>query len=119
MHVRIARLALVIAGLFLIAGCNDYRVRFLYPREGRGAYFNERPEVSLYVAEPVDLRPSSEREGKGWLATRHFPADDHLEQPASRITMRALLQDLTRPNSRFWSGTRTLPITGWSRGCST
>lgn len=96
MHVRTARLALVIAGLFLIAGCNDYRVRFLYPREGRGAYFNERPEVSLYVAEPVDLRPSSEREGKGWLVTRHFPGDDNLEQPASRITMRALLQDLNQ-----------------------
>jgi len=96
LHVRIARVALVIAGIFLIAGCNDYRVRFLYPREGRGAYFNERPEVSLYVAEPVDLRPSSEREGKGWLVTRHFPADDNLEQPAARITMRALLQDLNQ-----------------------
>jgi hypothetical protein len=96
LHVRIARFALVIAGLALLAGCNDYRVRFLYPREGRGAFFNERPETSLYVAEPVDLRPSAEREGKGWLVTRHFPADDHLEQPAARITMRALLQDLNQ-----------------------
>ena len=94
--VRLCRILLLLGGLALLAGCNDYRVRFLYPREGRGAYFNERPEVSLYVSEPADLRPSSEREGKGWLVTRHFPADQHLEQPASRIAMRALLQDLNQ-----------------------
>ena len=85
-HATLARILLVVAGLGLITGCNDYRVRFLYPREGRGAYFNERPEISLFVAEPQDLRPSDEREGKGWLVTRHFPADQHLEQTASRIT---------------------------------
>ena len=94
--VILARFLLIVGGLSLIAGCNDYRVRFLYPREGRGAYFNERPEVSLFVAEPQDLRPSKEREGKGWLVTRHFPGDNHLEQSASRITMRALLQDLNQ-----------------------
>ena len=92
----LARIFLILAGLGLVAGCNDYRVRFLYPREGRGAYFTERPEVSIFVAEPQDLRPSEEREGKGWLVTRHFPADQHLEQTASRIAMRALLQDLNQ-----------------------
>jgi len=91
-----ARILLLVAIFALLAGCNDYRVRFLYPREGRGAFFNERPEVSLYVAEPVDLRPSAEREGNGWLMTRHFPADKHLEQAATRISMRALLQDLNQ-----------------------
>lgn len=99
---RLPRLVLLVlmvqsvAVLSMLAGCNDYRVRFLYPREGRGAYFNERPEVSIYVAEPVDLRPSAEREGKGWLVTRHFPGDEHLDQPAARLTMRALLQDLNQ-----------------------
>lgn len=94
--VRLARLMLLVGGLALLAGCNDYRVRFLYPREGRGAYFTERPEVSLFVAEPIDLRPSAEREGKGWLVTRHLPADKNLEQSPARITMRALLQDLNQ-----------------------
>lgn len=93
---RLARILILVALVGLLAGCNDYRVRFLYPREGRGAFFNERPEVSLYVAEPVDLRPSDEREGKGWLVTRHFPADEHLDQPAARLAMRALLQDLNQ-----------------------
>lgn len=136
MPARFARIPLLIAGLGLLlgllAGCNDYRVRFLYPREGRGAYFNERPEVSLYVAEPVDLRPSDEREGKGWLITRHFPADEHLDQSATRITMRALLQDLNqtqlavlvrnpdnadyRLETRLLNMTTTLhrPITAWA-----
>lgn len=96
MLARLARPVIVLVLLGLLAGCNDYRVRFLYPREGRGAFFTERPDVSLYVAEPVDLRPSDEREGNGWLITRHFPSDEHLDQSATRITMRALLQDLNQ-----------------------
>ena len=47
----------------LLTGCNDYRVRFLYPRENRGDFFSERPEYAIYVAEPEDLRPSVERQG--------------------------------------------------------
>ena len=43
--------------LFLLQGCNDYRVRFLYPREQNANVFNERPQLSLFVSEPVDLRP--------------------------------------------------------------
>ena len=129
---RSVRIPLILLTLLLLAGCNDYRVRFLYPREGRGAYFTERPEVSLYVAEPVDLRPSEEREGKGWLVTRHFPSDEHLDQTATRITMRALLQDLNQTQlavlvrnpdnadylleTRLLNMTTTLhrPITAWA-----
>lgn len=132
MTARPSRILPAVLALLLLAGCSDYRVRFLYPREGRGAYFNERPEVSLYVAEPVDLRPSDEREGKGWLVTRHFPSDDHLDQSPTRITMRALLQDLNqtqlavlvrnpenadyRLETRLLNMTTTLhrPITAWA-----
>lgn len=78
------------------AGCNDYRVRFLYPRENRGDFFNARPDVALYVAEPEDLRPSGQRNGSGFFSTLQFPSDDKLEQPPSRIVLRALLQDLNQ-----------------------
>jgi hypothetical protein len=92
----ISRIAPLLLALLLLGGCNDYRVRFLYPREGRGTVFDERPEVALYVAEPEDLRPAEEREGKGWLVTRHMPSDENYEQQVSRIVMRALLQDLNQ-----------------------
>lgn len=91
--VLIATLAVV--GLTSV-GCNDYRVRFLYPRESRGDFFSERPDVALYVAEPEDLRPSGQRQGSGFLSTLQFPSDDKLEQPPSRIVLRALLQDLNQ-----------------------
>ena len=77
-------------------GCNDYRVKFLYPRENRGDFFTERPDVALYVAEPEDLRPSGQREGSGFFSTLQFPSDDKLDQPPSRIVLRALLQDLNQ-----------------------
>ena len=92
---------LALALLFLmalpfVAGCNDYRVRFLYPRENRGDYFTERPDVALYVSEPEDLRPSVERRGRGFFNTLHFPADNKLDQTPARIVLRALLQDLNQ-----------------------
>jgi hypothetical protein len=91
-----ALVLLLVLALPLVSGCNDYRVRFLYPRESRGDFFDERPEVSLYVAEPEDLRSSTERKGRGFINTLHFPSDDKLEQPPSRIVLRALLQDLNQ-----------------------
>jgi hypothetical protein len=93
----LARRLLIVAvllGSVAFTGCNDYRVRFLYPRENRGDFFSERPEYALYVAEPDDLRPSVERQGRGFIQTLHFPSDDKLDQPASQIVRRALLQDL-------------------------
>ena len=86
----------ILSGALSLAGCNDYRVRFLYPGENRGDFFEERPSVSLYVSEPEDLRPSVERQGRGFFSTLHFPADDKMDQPASRIVLRALLQDLNQ-----------------------
>lgn len=91
---RSALILLLVLALPLVTGCNDYRVRFLYPRENRGDFFEERPDVALYVAEPEDLRPSTERKGRGFINTLHFPSDDKLDQPPSRIVLRALLQDL-------------------------
>lgn len=91
--VVMATLAVLVLGA---VGCNDYRVRFLYPRENRGDYFRERPDVALYVAEPEDLRPSGQRQGSGFFGTLRFPADDKLDQPPSRIVLRALLQDLNQ-----------------------
>ena len=93
---RKALVLLVVFALPLVVGCNDYRVRFLYPRENRGDFFAERPDVSLYVSEPEDLRPSTERKGRGFINTLHFPSDDKLDQPPSRIVLRALLQDLNQ-----------------------
>lgn len=81
---------------FTSVGCNDYRVKFLYPRENRGDFFTDRPEVALYVAEPEDLRPSGQRQGSGFFNTLRFPSDDKLDQPPSRIVLRALLQDLNQ-----------------------
>lgn len=89
-----ALVSLVLVCLPLLVACNDYRVRFLYPRENRGDFFSERPEVSLYVAEPEDLRPSAERRGSGMFGTLQFPSDDKYDQPPSRVVLRALLQDL-------------------------
>jgi hypothetical protein len=80
--------------LLILAGCNDYRVRFLYPKEQGINQFTERPAVSLYVSEPEDLRPAVEREGRGKIQTLHFPADDKLDQPATMIVRIALMQDL-------------------------
>ena len=88
-------LMIVLAQPFLV-GCNDYRVRFLYPRESSSDFFVEQPEVSLYVSEPEDLRSSTERKGRGFINTLHFPSDDKLDQPPSRIVLRALLQDLNQ-----------------------
>lgn len=92
-HVPFALVALVLASC-LSTGCNDYRVRFLYPREQNANQFNERPERALFVSEPVDLRPDVERQGRGRFATLHFPSDEKLDQPASVIVRRALMQDL-------------------------
>jgi hypothetical protein len=89
-------LLVVLMTMSSLAGCNDYRVRFLYPRESRGDFFNESPQVALYVAEPEDLRPSRERNGSGFLSTIRFPSDDKLDQPPSRIVLRSLLQDLNQ-----------------------
>jgi hypothetical protein len=78
-----------------VAGCgNDYRVRFLYPREGASNTFNENPPYSLFVSEPEDLRSSAERRGRGFFQTLHFPSDEKLDRPASQIVRRALMQDL-------------------------
>jgi len=92
--VRRMLMLLVLLSSLAALGCSDYRVRFLYPRENRGDFFSERPEYALYVAEPEDLRPSVERQGRGFIHTLHFPADDKLDQPAVQIVRRALLQDL-------------------------
>ena len=94
MFVRRMLMLLVLLSSLAALGCSDYRVRFLYPRENRGDFFSERPEYALYVAEPEDLRPSVERQGRGFIHTLHFPADDKLDQPAVQIVRRALLQDL-------------------------
>lgn len=93
---RSALFLLLVLALPFLNGCNDYRVRFLYPRESRGDFFDERPEVSLYVSEPEDLRPSTERKGRGFINTLHFPSDEKLDQPPARIVLRALLQDLNQ-----------------------
>ena len=88
------RLVLCALTLVLLCGCNDYRVRFVYPREAQRNYFNERPESTLYVNEPQDLRSSAERQGRGRIQTLHFPADEKLDRPAAQIVRRALMQDL-------------------------
>lgn len=86
---------LLLMTCIFVGGCgNDYRVRFLYPREGQGNFFNERPPYALFVSEPEDLRPSVERDGRGWIQTLHFPSDEKLDRPASQIVRRALMQDL-------------------------
>lgn len=88
-------LILLIATTLIAAGCgNDYRVRFLYPREGAANTFNETPPYSLFVSEPEDLRPSDQRQGRGRFVTLHFPSDRRLDRPASQIVRRALMQDL-------------------------
>ena len=80
--------------LLALGGCNDYRVRFVYPREAQRNYFNERPQSTLYVSEPEDLRSSTERRGRGMIQTLHFPSDEKLDRPAAQIVRRALMQDL-------------------------
>lgn len=88
-------LIVAVLGLALASsGCNNYRVRFLYPQETRTNLFNTRPDIAIYVADPEDLRASRERQGRGFLQTLHFPPDDKLDQPASQIVRRALMQDL-------------------------
>jgi hypothetical protein len=82
--------------MLLSSGCNDYRMRFLYPRENRGDYFEERPTISIFVAEPQDMRPSRERNGAGHLHSIYFPGDDNMDQPMSRVVLRALLQDINQ-----------------------
>jgi len=87
-------LSIVIAAV-AAAGCgNDYRVRFLYPREGASNTFHENPPYALFVSEPQDLRPSDQRQGRGRFITLHFPSDEKLDRPASQIVRRALMQDL-------------------------
>lgn len=87
-------LALVLGLSVVSSGCNNYRVRFLYPQETRTNMFNSRPDVSIFVAEPDDLRPSRERHGRGFLQTLHFPPDGKMDQPAAHTVRRALMQDL-------------------------
>ena len=88
-------LFVAVLGLALVvSGCNNYRVRFLYPQETRTNTFNSRPEVSIYVAEPEDLRPSRERQGRGVIHTLHFPPDGKMDQPAVHTVRRAMMQDL-------------------------
>lgn len=91
---RQAIVLLLAACVTVASGCHSYNVNFVYPSEGGGNIFNERPEASLYVAEPIDLRPSVERQGGGKIVELHFPSDDKYEVPASAIVRRALLQDL-------------------------
>lgn len=86
----------LLLSVIFLGGCNDYRVRFLYPQENRGDYFEERPETSLFVAEPEDLRPSRQREGAGMFHSIWFPGDEKVDQPMTRIVLRALLQDLNQ-----------------------
>lgn len=90
---RLALFALALA-LPLLASCSSYQVRFFYPQQNAGDFFTDQPDLALYVAEPEDLRPGRERNGSGWVSTFRFPADDKLEQPASSIVRRALMQDL-------------------------
>ncbi len=85
---------LALGAVGLLAACNNYRVSVLYPSEGGGNIFVERPQAAIYVAEPVDVRPSADREGRGMIVTLHFPSDDKLDVPATGIVRRALLQDL-------------------------
>ncbi len=91
---RRALLLTLCLSMAMSAGCSRYTVRFLYPKEQNTNFFNDRPALALFVAEPVDLRPSSERRGKGRFLTLRFPADDKLDMPASQIVQRALMQDL-------------------------
>jgi len=85
-------LILVLAAMVLTA-CQNYTVYFRYPEE-RANFFTERPATSLYVAEPVDLRPQKQREGSGAFVTLRFPGDDKLDVPVSSIVRRALMQDI-------------------------
>ncbi len=87
---------MIALGSILLSGCNDYRMRFVYPRENRGDFFDAEPTFSLFVAEPQDLRPSRQRRGAGVLHSLYFPGDEKLDQPMSRIVLRALLQDLNQ-----------------------
>jgi hypothetical protein len=95
-HRRVLWSSAILVVTLFASGCNDYRMHFLYPRENRGDFFEERPTFSLFVAEPQDMRPSRERNGAGVLHSIYFPGDEKMEQPMSRVVLRAMLQDLNQ-----------------------
>ncbi len=77
----------------LVGGCSNYTVYLRYPEESAN-FFNERPTISIFVAEPADLRPQKEREGKGAFINMRFPADDKMDVPISSVVRRAMMQDI-------------------------
>jgi hypothetical protein len=77
----------------LMGGCSNYVVHLQYPEES-GNFFNDRPSTAIFVAEPQDLRPQKEREGKGVIVNMRFPSDSHMDFPMTSVVRRAMMQDI-------------------------
>jgi hypothetical protein len=92
----LAAVALLATALSLV-GCGAGRDIVLeYPAESLVFPPVSEQTPRLYVEFVNDLRPGTQREGEGGLATARFPADASWSQPVGQVYYQALVQDLTQ-----------------------
>ena len=89
-------LSLVLVPALFLSGCATSKIRFNYPSE-RMVYPQIGQETPrLFVDLVNDLRPDSQRSGRGGQSTSRFPSDENWEAPVNQIYYQALVQDLSQ-----------------------
>ena len=92
-----AAVCLVLAAAAL-GGCSGGKVVFVYPDEAMDFRYQEGEPPAVYLDGVTDLRPPSQREGRGHFFDITYPKDAAWEVPPTQVYAEALAQDVEQSN---------------------
>jgi len=88
------RLLLLLPLLLLLASCGSDKIIFLYPDEQLDFTLQGFRTPALYLDTVTDMRPPSQRDGRGHFFGIDYPKDEAWDRPATQVYAEALAQDV-------------------------
>lgn len=77
-----------------VAGCGGDKIVFVYPDEALDFRLRNLGTPTLHLGAVTDMRPPSQREGRGRFLKIDYPRDEAWEVPPAQIYAEALAQDI-------------------------